>query len=336
MRSALVVVLVSSSALAAAAPLGAPLEATVRALAKQSGATVAVSVELLERHQTDGVDASRAMPMASTFKLPLALVVMRAIERRELPGLDATVRLLPTDMLAGASPLYDRMPNGGTATMREVLGALLEASDNSAADALLRLAGGPARVTATLRALGLDGISIDRGEAEMMLDSHGVAHPPPSEWTARRIRELDGAVGDAQHRAALARFAADPRDHASPAAMTHLLARLWRGELLGPASTAFLQQEMARCTTGRNRLRAGVPAGTPVADRTGTCDGPGPDGADCANAAGVLTLPSGEHLVVAVYVAGGAAPFAAKEKLIADVARALWAEWVTTAVSRGR
>ncbi|HEX6839589.1 MAG TPA: hypothetical protein VF334_23590, partial [Polyangia bacterium] len=62
MKRALVVALVSSSALAAA-----PLDATVGALARQSGATIAVAAELLERHQSAGVDASRAMSMASTF-----------------------------------------------------------------------------------------------------------------------------------------------------------------------------------------------------------------------------------------------------------------------------
>lgn len=325
MTRALIAAALVAAGAAHAAPT--PLEATLRQLGRPSGATVAVYADLLERPAPTAVEAARAMPMASTFKLPLAIVVMRAIERGALPGLDATVRLLPTDMVPGASPLWRRLPAGGTVTMRELLAALLEQSDNSAADALLRLAGGPARVTAALRALGVDGIRIDRGEYEMMLDSHGVAHPPPSEWTAPRLRALSGAVSDAQHRAALARFAADPRDRATAEAMAQLVARLWRGALLGPASTALVEREMARCRTGLGRLRAGVPAGTPVADRTGTCDGPGRDGADCANAVGVVTLPSGEHLVAAVYVAGGSGSFAVKQKLIADVARALYAHY---------
>ena len=45
-----------------------------------------------------------------------------------------------------------------------------------------------------------------------------------------------------------------------------------------------------------------------------------------------MTLPSGEHALVAVFVAG-AGPMAAKEKLIADVARAVWAD-ATPARSR--
>jgi beta-lactamase class A len=307
--------------------------AAIAALGKQSGATVGIFVEHLERKETAGVDATRPFPMASTFKLPLAVVVLRDVERKELPPLDGKVRLLATDMVPGVSPLYDRMPNGGDTTLRELLASMLETSDNSAADALLRLAGGPGKVTAALVALGLSGISIDRGEAELTLDSHGVKHPPPASWTAEGLRAAKRGVSEAQHRAALAKFRADPRDHASPAAMGRLVARLWRGDLLAPAQAAFLREEMSRSRTGTRRLRAGVPAGTAVADRTGTCDGPGREGADCANAVGLVTLPSGEHVVVAVYVEDSGADVPSKEQLIAAVARAVWDRYT---VSRGR
>ncbi|MCA1664023.1 MAG: class A beta-lactamase-related serine hydrolase, partial [Myxococcales bacterium] len=205
-----------------------------------------------------------------------------------------SVTLLPRDMNRGHSPLYDRLgAKGGRATVREVLTQLLEASDNSAADALVRIAGGGVKLTAALRAMGIDGMTIDRNEAEM-------------------ARDLE--------RVGVAKFDADPRDHATPAAMVELLRKLWRGELVSAASTAFVQEHMARCYTGRARLRAGVPPKTAVADRTGTC------GADwCANAVGVMTLPSGEHALVAAFVAG-AATTEAKEKLIAEVARAVWAD----------
>jgi beta-lactamase class A len=274
----------------------ATLLAALQQLAGASGVTLAVDVELLEHPGAAvGVQADRAMPMASTFKLPLAVAVLRESERGALPALDGSITIVPADMHAHASPLYERLgKKGGRTTLREALTQLLEASDNSAADALVRLAGGGAKVTATLRALGLDGMTIDRNEAEMG-------------------RDLD--------RVGVAKFDADPRDHTTPAAMVKLLGKLWRGQLLGAAATAFVEEHMARCHTGLGRLRAGLPEKTPVADRTGTCGA-----AWCANDVAVVTLPSGEHALVAVYVSG-AAPTAAKEKLMADVGRALWAEY---------
>src|SRR5262249_19468164 len=150
-----------------------------------------------------GVNATRPFPLASTFKLPLAVVVLRDVERKRLPPLEGKVRLLPGDMRNWASPLYERMPHGGEVTLREVVASMLESSDNSAADALLRLCGGPARVRAELAALNLPGISIDRNEGE-----------------------IAAATRD---RAGLERFRKDPRDRASPEAMARVLTRLWRG-----------------------------------------------------------------------------------------------------------
>lgn len=288
--------------------VAATLLAALQQIGAGSGLTVAVDVELLERKDAApvAVNATRAMPMASTFKLPLAIAVLHAVDKGELP-LDAPTALLPVDMHAHASPLYERLgPKGGKVALREALTELLEASDNSAADALVRIAGGGAKVTARLRALGVDGMSIDRNEAEM-------------------ARDLE--------RVGVAKFDADARDHATPAAMVKLLRELWRGELLSATSTAFVQEHMARCHTGLGRLRAGVPKTAAVADRTGTC------GADwCANAVGVITLPAGEHALVAAFVSG-TSPTAAKEKLIADVARAVWAEYARssrTSTTRAR
>ena len=300
------------------------LEARLAAIARASGSTVGVFVEHLERREAARLNAARPFPLASTFKLPLAVVALRAVERHELPPLDGKVRLEATDMLPWASPLYERMPTGGEASLREVLASLLEASDNSAADALLRLCGGPAHVRAELAALGLPGISIDRNEAEIALDSAGVAHPPAAEWTAAGIGARTRSVPRPQHLAALRRFRADPRDHATPEAMARVLARIWRGELLTAPHRAVLREGLARCHTGARRLRAGLPPQTAVADRTGTCNGLGDDDTICANDVGVLTLPSGEHVIVAAFVEDAGGPVAAKERVLAAIARAVW------------
>ena len=77
---------------------------------------------------------------------------------------------------------------------------------------------------------------------------------------------------------------------------------------------------MGSATTGLRRIRGGVPEGTPVADKTGS----GPGGS-ASNDVGIVTLPGGQgHLAVAVLVSGSKKPVAAQEKLIADVARALY------------
>ena len=279
------------------------LQTDLADLAHKSGSTVGIYVEHLERHETAGVNAKRPFPLASTFKLPLAVVALRDVERKRLPPLDGKVRLLPTDMRPWVSPLYERMPHGGEATLREVITSMLVTSDNSAADALLRLCGGAARVSAELRALKLPDISIDRSEGE-----------------------INAAIEVPDRKAALEKFRADPRDHATPEAMARVLTRLWRNELLTPPNNAFIRDGLTRCQTGARRLRGGLPPSTPVGDRTGTCSSLAGDGADaiCANDVGLITLPSGDHVAVAVLVEDAGGAIAAKERLIADVARAVW------------
>jgi beta-lactamase class A len=271
------------------------LQADLADLAKKSGSTVGIYVEHLERHETAGVHATRKFAMASTFKLPLAIVVMRDVERKKLPPLDGNVRLLPGDMRPWASPLFERMgAKGGEATLREVVTSMLLTSDNSAADALLRLCGGPARVTAELRALKLDDISIDRNEGEI---------------------DAAGRAG-ADRKAALARLLADPRDHATPPAMARVFIRLFRGELLTPENTRLVMDGLLRCQTGKNRLRAGMPAQTGIADRTGTCGG-----TVCANDIALVTLPSGDHVVIAALVED---LNGAKESVLAEIGKLVW------------
>jgi beta-lactamase class A len=74
---------------------------------------------------------------------------------------------------------------------------------------------------------------------------------------------------------------------------------------------------MRRATTGLRRLRGDLPAGTIVADKTGT----GEDGA-ATNDVGLITLPGGKgHLAMAVLVSGSKLPAEAQEQIIAELAK---------------
>lgn len=102
--------------------------------------------------------------------------------------------------------------------------------------------------------------------------------------------------------------------------LAQLLARLQRGEILHPPQLTLLLGLMTRATTGEKRLRGDLPRGTPVADKSGT----GEDGA-ATNDVGIIKLPQARgHLAMAVLVSGSKLPAAAQEKLIAELARAVY------------
>ena len=120
--------------------------------------------------------------MQSVFKLPVAIALLRAAELGELQLRDVMV-LLSADVRAGAATgLGTRI--GATPveiSLSERLKTMIIDSDNTAVDALLSRIGGPRGVTQSLRALGVTGVRVDRGERELHCDNAGIA---PSECRA--------------------------------------------------------------------------------------------------------------------------------------------------------
>jgi beta-lactamase class A len=98
------------------------------------------------------------------------------------------------------------------------------------------------------------------------------------------------------------------------------LQKLASGEVL-PQEGKNLLAIMAASQTGAKRIKAGVPAGSVVAHKTGTAaDVLGTNPA--TNDIGIVTLPNGRRFAIAVFVSGSDKPQGAREKAIADVARA--------------
>jgi beta-lactamase class A len=118
------------------------------------------------------------------------------------------------------------------------------------------------------------------------------------------------------------RYIDDPYDGASPAALAATLARLKRGELLSPASTARLLTIMSDTRTGKNRLRGGLKPGWSIAHKTGTGQILGGVQAGY-NDIGVLTAPDGRSYAVAVMIKRTAVPLPVRMTLMNEVVRSV-------------
>jgi beta-lactamase class A len=208
--------------------------------------------------------------LASVYKLPIAVALLRRVDARTL-SLSDSVRLDPWDFRIGRSTLAPNRPGGaGTYSVARLLEAMVTDSDNTASDAILALAGGPSAVTDTLAALGLGGIRIDRSEGETLFEFYGLPDSIPAvERTPARVSALVRASSSEANADAVERFAAEPRDAASALAMAEILDRLWRGELLSGAGTRLLLEGL-RNSAIETRIVAGVPPGTRVWHKTGT------------------------------------------------------------------
>jgi len=264
------------------------LLAAIRERAAATGGVVGVHLRHVESGRVMGMNEGEPFFMSSVTKVPISLRVLRQVQRGRLRLADS-VRITRGQMGPGHSPIRDASPGGVTLTVEQLLRAAVRQSDNSASDALLRLAGGPDSVNAELARLGIRGIRV-----------------------SRPYRVLGREIG--------ARIeASDTRDTSTPAAMTGLLAALHAGRLLGPAEARLLLGWMTDTENPRNRIVAGLPAGTVVAHKTGTW------GRAAVNDVGIVTLPGGRgHLALAVFIRNATVPDSLSQRAIAAITRAVW------------
>jgi beta-lactamase class A len=260
----------------------------LRTICASAQGDIGVAVIHVETGRTAVIDGGKHLPLYSVFKLPLAVVVLRDVEEKQLL-LDEKVHVTPDDVAPGSQFNTDLWRKPVEKTVAELLEFSIVRSDNTSSDKLLQLVGGPAAVTERMRSLGFSNIDI--------------------QYTVRE-------------------FAAqrDKPNTATATDLAHLLAQLQRGEILRQPQLELLLGFMARAMTGgERRLRAELPAGTPVVDKTGTGE-PGLS----TNDVGLITLPEGKgHLAIAVLVSGSKLPLAAQEKVIAQLARAAYDSYVT-------
>jgi beta-lactamase class A len=256
--------------------------------------------------------------MASVVKLPIALELLRQVSERRF-NLDRDVWITASD-IRPCCTLSRRHPGGGvTRTARELLYLMMIESDNTAADVLLQLLGGPPTVERRLRALGFERINVNRSEGQLLLDMAGVTGaPPPAEWTLDLQRRLVAEVTKPALNDGRERYLRDERDTATPYDMALLLGRLQLGNLLPKEETDLLLDLMTLSTTGPRRIKGRLPPETRVAHKTGTT-------AIVINDVGIITLPAdsstGGHLALAAFVSNGSS-IAAMERTIAQLSAA--------------
>lgn len=264
--------------------------------------------------------------MQSTFKFPLGVAVFDAIDKGKLSA-DKRIRVTKSMLSVPVSMVNEKvLRNGPTVfTIGELVHLAVSTSDNTAADLLAAQIGGPTAETRFLGSNGIRDVRIDRLEKQLQPESVGLGHFQPSFVTDEGIHaELD-KLPPGKSKAAITAYLKDPRDTATPKGIIQLLAAFDRGELLTKASTARLRQIMIETTTGSARLKAGLPAGTILAHKTGT--GRSSQGICCAiNDLGIAALPDGRRLAIMVFLKGTSGTMAQREAAIAKIARIVASE----------
>lgn len=314
----LALVLLISSQAAAQKPDLTTLETAFKRIAGTARGRIGVALIHLESGATLDIRGDERFPMASVVKLPIAIEVLKQVAERTLT-LDRAVWLGESD-IRPCCTIERRHPRGGVSrTVRELLELAIIESDNTAADALVKLVGGPGIVERRLRAMGFQAINVNRTEGQLLLDMAGVTGaPPPEQWTIELQRRLVADVGRESLSQGRASYLADHRDTATPSETAQLLGRLQLGDLLPRQQTDLLLSHMLQTAMGMRRIKGRLPPDTIVAHKTGTT-------AVVINDAGIITLPPDSkiagRLALAVYVADGSS-IPAMERSVAQVSAA--------------
>lgn len=303
---------------AASDPALKTLEREIARLAKVSGGVVGVTAVHLETGRRVSMNGTERFPMASTFKIPIAVQLLTRIDKGEV-RLDQMIDIRQSDLHPGSGTLADLFNKGGLAlSVRNLMELMLLISDNSATDVLLRTAGGPEAVTARMRALGINGIDVNRSTARLIADWFGIPNlPPEDQWSPALFQLAFASVKPEDQKSAAKKFDRDTRDTSTPDGMTALLEKIHHKDILKPESANLLLDIMRRCRTGEARLRGLLPEGTEIAHKTGTIGG-------SSNDVGIITLPDNAgHVAIAVFVKSSENDAAARELGIAEIARAV-------------
>ena len=273
----------------------AALHAEMNRIAPLSGGVLGIAAIHLESGRTFFHNADETFPLASTYKVPIAVQALALVEQGKL-DLDRLVTWDTTDLHIGSEAFLLFRKPGFALSVRNMLETMLILSENNSTDWMLKLAGGASAVTQRLRDIGITDVRVDRTTAEVIAHPYGITDI----WTDGKFSRAKwesqmGALSKARRDSAAYYYARDPRDHGSPKGMATMLTKLWKGEVLNKANTDMLFDIMYRCETGGARIKGMLPPGTRVAHKTGTYAG-------TVNDIGIIDLPDGTHVAIAAYV----------------------------------
>ena len=270
------------------------LERQIAEIALRAQAKVGVGAVMLETGDAAWLGKDEKFVSQSVYKLPIAMTALKRIDDANLRMAQEVV-VRPSDFVRRGfhSPIRNMNPGGTTMPVLLLLRYSISDSDGTANEVVLDLAGGPTEVQGYLNELDVPDFIVADSTKSISKD-----------WETQY------------------------RNWATPRASIKLLRSLHERVALSEQSTELLLIFMTESDTGGRRLKRGIPEGATLAHKTGT--GGTKDGtASATNDIGIITLPDGRHIAIAVYIQDSTAPMYERERVMADIAKAVCERWST-------
>lgn len=265
----------------AAGAAGAEVRTRFAALERRRGGRLGVMAIDTGSGETLGYRPDERFALASTVKVPLAAAVL---DRLSADDLEERLFWTEADLVAH-SPITELFVEDGM-TVRQLIDAALTISDNTATNLLFDHVGGPGAVEEHLAGLGDSVTSVDRVEPEL------------NDWRPGEVR-----------------------DTSTPRALATVVRGLTVGDLLRRDDQRLLNDELGDSLTGARLVRAGVPAGWRVGDKSGSAS------YGTRNDVAVVHPPGRAPWVVVVMTSHDEADAETDDALVAGAARIVADHW---------
>ncbi len=300
--------------------LAATLQQELLRVAAGMDGRVGICAVEVGQHQAVCVRGSERFSLQSVMKLVVAAAVFDAVDRRVITLTDVVV-VKPGDASPGPQEFANRVRAEGSLrmTIDQLVRLAVNDSDSTAVDVLVARLGGVGEVQGFLRRRQVEHLRVDRDERTLQAETSGLRWRPDLA-DDRRFDQASRAVPVVERDAAWAAYLTDVRDTVTPEGMVGFLSRLAKGELLSADSTRQLLAILEDTRTAPDRLRAGTPPAWRLGNKTGT-SGAWRGMTATTNDVGLMTLPDGRRVAVAVFVAESRRSNAERAAAIAAVAR---------------
>ncbi|MGA9211729.1 class A beta-lactamase, subclass A2 [Kaistella sp.] len=263
------------------------LKKEINIITEGKNATVAVSVTGIDfSFHFENKNGEKKLPMLSVFKFHIALAVLNKVDEGKL-NLDQKLFIKKSDLLENTwSPIREKYPEGNIEIpLSELIKYTVAQSDNNGCDILLRLIGGTETVQNFMNEKEVKNFQIKFNEEKM-------------------------------HQSIDAIYA----NNTTTNSLSQLLKDFYFNKIVSKKSTDFLMKILLETSTGTNKLVEQLPKNS-VAHKTGSSGKTDAGLTIAENDAGIVTLPSGKHYAISVFVSDSMESSEINTKIIADISK---------------
>ena len=287
------------------------IQQTIKEIIKPIPGNIGISALHIESKQRVCINDDQFFPMASTYKLPIALYFLSLVDSGKC-NLQTKKKVTKYNVRR-----YCFIQPNQNLSLKKLVQLMLSKSDNAASDMIFNLVGGGKTLTQWLQKQGINNMQIDRSTLKMLADYAGVTNlGDEHRCTVQHDRQIHQRVSKKNQLKALHKFYIDKCDTTTPRAMVDLLEKLHGKKMISINSRNFLLDCMQQCSNGKC-MKPLLPQDITVWHKTGAMDGMVSD-------VGIIKLSGKKgHLALAFYSNKSIIMKAERENAFARIAKVL-------------